>query len=68
MANSSTRREIYAWAKIYGNGQLATGIDIYTALSINDFELECPNGAILEYYRKLCKDLKLHSWLLKIVS
>lgn len=64
----STRREIYAWAKYFYENEpiVATGIDIYTALSINDFELECPNGAILEYYRKLCKDLKLHSWLLKI--
>ena len=46
---------------------VAVGLDFYANFAMNGFKLECPNGAIREYFEKLCREtLDFDKWLPKI--
>ncbi len=65
----TARKEVYAWAKFWKDQEatVATGLDFYANFSMNGYKIECPNGAVKEYFEKLCKEkLHLDHWLPKI--
>lgn len=65
----TNRKEVYAWTKywIQNEPYVAVGLDFYANFAMNGFKLECPNGAVREYFEKLCREtLDFDKWLPKI--
>ena len=65
----TTRTEVYKWCAFFLNNEprVATGIDFYSNFPINNFELNCPNASVREYFEKLVKKLNLQFHLPKIL-
>ena len=65
----TNRKEVYAWSKYWLRNEalVATGLDFYSSFSMNGYKLECPNGAVKEYFEKLCREkIQLDKWLPQI--
>jgi very-short-patch-repair endonuclease len=65
----TNRKEVYAWCNYWymNEAYVATSIDFYSNFSMNGYKLDCPNGAVREYFEKLCNEkLQLDKWLPKI--
>lgn len=65
----TTRVEIYKWAKFWhmNEPKVARGINFYATFPMSNFELECPNAAVREYFEKLIRKLNLKFYLPEIL-
>ena len=61
----SKRLEIYQWSRFFYENEpkVASAIDFYSFFPMNDFEHECKDRNVKQYFDKLKKRLNLSKWL-----
>jgi very-short-patch-repair endonuclease len=61
----SKRREVYQWSRFFYENEprVAAAIDFYSRFPVSsDFQIECDDRYVKQYFEKLCERLDLRKW------
>lgn len=61
----NNRKEVYLWAQWWMDNEpkVAAGIEFYSDFPLSEFELECSNGYVKDYFEDLVKRLNFAKYL-----
>jgi len=66
----SKRREVYQWSRFFYENEprVAAAIDFYSRFPLSsDFQIECSDRYVRQYFEKVCEKIELRKWL-RIIS